>query len=125
MKSETTLAAALAKAGLPQHQMRAFTACAEFINAGGTRAEWLQVYDLVDGKIAARGKAAPKPPARERPPTKADLASRAIARERSAQSVFETYLTHAQGLRAGARSRHAADHGAPSRPTLHGKTARP
>jgi hypothetical protein len=108
MKAPITIGAALAQAaaGLAKHQVRAFTAAAEFINAGGTLDEWTQVYRVVSGKLTeqhasdepgtrkasgAKAQPAPKPSAA---PSPAELESRAAARDRASRSVFNRYLTH-------------------------------
>lgn len=50
----TQLGEAFAKAGFRRHQMRAYTAAAEFIDAGGTEEEWVAVFRAVAGKAAGQ-----------------------------------------------------------------------
>jgi hypothetical protein len=103
MKTETAIGAALAKAGLAKHQMRAFSTAIDFVNAGGTRGEWIQVYDLVANKITAKAEATPKvkvdvktatPRVTPQGPSKTSLRARAEARDHSSRSIFDRYVTH-------------------------------
>lgn len=93
MVKQPSLGEALAKATPPKHQMRAFTTAVEFIEAGGTREEWLQVFDLVAARYVAPSVATPKAATPVLSP-EVDLRSRARVRERIVKSAFDRYLTH-------------------------------
>jgi hypothetical protein len=45
MRASTAMAGAFERAGFSRHQMRAHSAVSEFIAAGGTRDEWIAVFD--------------------------------------------------------------------------------
>lgn len=47
----TTMSAALAKAGITAAQMKAYAACRDFIEAGGTLDQWIEVFKLTSQKL--------------------------------------------------------------------------
>jgi hypothetical protein len=120
-RTETALGAALAKAGLAQHQMKAFTTATDFINAGGTLDEWIQVYNLVAFRIvdrnmerAKRKGAAPhqpelQPEPQPEPEKEAREKARRKARDVRRRTVWECYLTHSGRLWAKVRYNELGD----------------
>lgn len=89
-----TLSSVLTRAKFVLHQTRALTAAIDFVNAGGTRDEWMKVYDMVAGKNTAGIVNTPLKPSKASPlqPISNDAMRR--VQERSAKSIFDRCLTH-------------------------------
>lgn len=51
----TTLSEAFRKVGITKPQMAVYSACAEFIESGGTREQWIEIYELTAKKFNGGG----------------------------------------------------------------------